>query len=188
MKFPPAFRNVKTRFQTRETARRAVAARANDALNHSKRAIFALHREDPAEAARLLAHANQQFEKCESLFRTFPDLRHEGAYNAALEEHAEALIFSGYLEHGTIKPLEKRLMEPGVYLAGLSDATGEMVRYAMRQAIKGNIKVVEDTTETVEMIITFLLDLDLTGYLRTKFDQAKKNLRSLEQMLYDVRT
>jgi hypothetical protein len=36
-------------------------------------------------------------------------------------------------------------------------------------------------------VVENLLRLDLTGYLRQKFDQAKKNLRQLEQILYDLR-
>ena len=40
--------------------------------------------------------------------------------------------------------------------------------------------------ELVEMVVAFLLVLDLTGPLRNKFDQDKRNLRNLEQMLYEI--
>jgi hypothetical protein len=45
---------------------------------------------------------------------------------------------------------------------------------------------VAQAVDVVGIIIEFMLDLDLTGYLRTKFDQAKKNLSRLEQMTYDL--
>jgi hypothetical protein len=61
-----------------------------------------------------------------------------------------------------------------------------MVRYGVRQVTLGNADVVSHIHETVSMIIEFLLDLDLTGYVRTKFDQAKKNLSRLEEMSYDL--
>lgn len=77
-------------------------------------------------------------------------------------------------------------MEPSVYLAGLCDATGELVRWAVRQVTVGNPKAVAGVHETVAGVVEFLLDLDLTGYLRTKFDQAKKNLSRLEEMTYDL--
>ncbi len=32
-----------------------------------------------------------------------------------------------------------------------------------------------------------LVDLDLTGYLRTKYDQARGHLRKLEQMAYEIK-
>jgi len=61
-----------------------------------------------------------------------------------------------------------------------------MVRYATRQVTLGHRVVVAQVYEVVSMVIEFMLDLDLTGYNRNKFDQAKKNLSRLEQMTYDL--
>ncbi|MBI4435363.1 hypothetical protein HY630_01715 [Candidatus Uhrbacteria bacterium] len=163
-----------------------MAARSNDALSKSKRAIFALHRDDLTEAGGLLAQAEAQFKVIEKTFRTIPELKEEGSYRAALEEYAEAMLFAGYLRTGRIVVLDARANQPAIYLAGLSDATGELVRYATRQVTLGHPEVVREVQEVVSMVIEFMLDLDLTGYLRTKFDQAKKNLSRLEQMTYDL--
>lgn len=160
--------------------------RSNDALSKSKRAIFALHRDDVSSANKLLSHAEVQFVAIEKTFRSLPELKEEGSYRAALEEYAEARIFAGYVKSGGIVKLEPRANVPSIYLAGLADATGEMVRWAARQVTMGNDGVVEDVQEVVAMVIQFMLDLDLTGYLRTKFDQAKNNLSRLEQMTYDL--
>ncbi len=32
-----------------------------------------------------------------------------------------------------------------------------------------------------------LIDFDMTGYLRTKYDQARGHLRKLEQMAYEIK-
>lgn len=77
-------------------------------------------------------------------------------------------------------------MDPLVYLSGLSDTTGEIVRHTLRQVTHGKTDQVIHVRDTVEMVIEFMLDLDATGYLRTKFDQAKGNLKRLEDMLYDL--
>ena len=166
-------------------ARGEVIRESGQALNLSKRAIFALHREDPKAASDLLAEAVTHFEKCEKHFKTFPTLN-EGAYLAGLEEYAEALLFQQYVERRTLGKIEKRAMGVETYLGGLSDATGEIVRYAMRQATKGNMNAVVEAEKIVSRVVEDLLRLDLTGYLRQKFDQAKKNLRQLEQILYDI--
>jgi predicted translin family RNA/ssDNA-binding protein len=137
-------------------------------------------------ADELLAQADVLFTQCEKSFKAFPQLVEEGSYRAALEEYAESLLFRDYLTTGKLGKIDKRASGASIYLAGLSDATGEMVRYATRQVTLGNPEVVAEVTESVTMVIEFMLDLDLTGYLRNKFDQAKKNLGRLEQMTYDL--
>ena len=186
MKRPALFLQIKKQYQTRAQARRDIIGTSNEALSKSKRAIFAFHRDDPSGAEKLLGEARKLFSACEKKFSRFPNLEHEGAYRAALEEYAEALLFQGYLKNGKIGKIDARAMSPGIYLAGLSDTTGEIVRYAVRQVTSGKIKEVKKAQASVEMIIEFMLDLDLTGYHRTKFDQAKKNLRRLEEIIYDV--
>jgi len=172
-------------YHAQAKARGEVIRASSQALNISKRAIFALHRGDTTQAEALLKEASDHFAGCEKLFKTFPSLK-EGAYTAALEEYAEALLFRQYVEKKSMGKIEKRAMTTEVYLGGLSDATGEIVRYAMRQATQGNMKAVSEAEKIVSQVVEDLLRLDLTGYLRQKFDQAKKNLRQLEQILYDI--
>lgn len=186
MKRPSAFAQVAKRYQSQSLVRRELVARSNDALSKSKRAIFALHRNDAASAVRLLSEAAGQFRTIEKSLRSIPQLKDEGSYRAALEEYAEASLFAGFLKSGGIVKLESRVQEPTIYLAGLADATGEMVRYATRQVTLGNRGSVKEVHEVVTMVIEFMLDLDLTGYLRNKFDQAKKNLSRLAEMSYDL--
>jgi len=181
------FRKIGKQYQAREAARRALTARANEALSCSKRAVFALQRGDPKDAQALLQQATRAFASCESLAKKFSALAQEGSYRAALEEYAEACLFAEYLKTGSLGVIDRRAMDADVYLAGLCDATGEIVRYAVRCATSGDAQAVAHAAKTVEGVIVFLLSLDLTGYHRTKFDQAKKNLRQLEQMLYELR-
>lgn len=178
-------RSIRGKYEAHERARRLVAGNGDEAVRRAKKAIFALHRDDRAQADALLAETAKILSSCDASIRAFPDLRGEGPYAAGLEEYAEAQLFAGYVKSGKIGAIDKRTMEAAVYLGGLCDATGEIVRYAMRQATAGNRGEVVEAFEVVEGVITYLLDMDLTGYLRTKFDQAKRNLRSLEQMSYE---
>ena len=186
MKTPPFFQTLKKQHHDKESARREVMAKSNEALSKSKRAIFALHRDDLKASVQLMKEADALFLSCEKIFRTLPSMKEEGAYRAALEEYAEAQLFLLYVQQEEIGKISDRAMDSSIYLGGLSDCTGEIVRYAMRQVTQGNKEEAARARATVEMIIEFLLDLDLTGYLRTKFDQAKKNLRSLEEMMYEL--
>ena len=186
MKRPALFDQIKKQYHAHSKARRELIAVSNDALSKSKRAIFALHRDDVKHAQELLVQAGKQFGQIESSFKKFSELKEEGAYRAALEEYAEAQLFLGYLASKMIVKIDARASEPSIYLAGLSDATGELVRYATRQVTLGHPEVVAEVEVVVRLVIEFILDLDLTGYQRNKFDQAKKNLSRLEQMTYDL--
>ena len=180
------FSKIQKQYLAYAQIRREVIALSNDALSRSKRAIFALHRDDQHTAELLLEQSAQLFAQAEQSMKQAESLRYEGAYRAALEEYAEALLFQQYYQKGTLGSIESRAMDPLVFLAGLSDATGEIVRYTIRQVTQGKTDRVVHARDTVEHIIEFMLELDATGYLRTKFDQAKGNLKRLEDILYDL--
>ena len=177
---------VKKRYVAVSQARRQMFHASNDATAVAKRAIFALHRSDLSAAASLLKEARELIAKAAAQAKNFPELRGQGLYHAALEEFAEALLFENYLAKGDWKNSEALKLDPDIYLGALSDATGELVRYAVRQATSGNVKAVESARETVEATVGFIMELDLTGELRQKGDQAKRNLRTLEEMMYQI--
>jgi len=177
---------IKKRYVAVSQARRHMFHASNDATAIAKRAIFALHREDLPEAAALLKEAGGLISKAAAEAKKYPELRGQGPYHAALEEYAEALLLQNYLAKGDWKNAEALKLDADIFLGALSDATGELVRYAVRQATKGNLKTVEKARETVEATVGFILELDLTGDLRQKGDQAKRNLRTLEEMMYQI--
>ena len=184
-KRPAVFASLQKKYHAHAKARREVIGIANTALSLSKRAIFALHRDDRAGAEKLLEQAEKQFVICDRHIKIFPELK-DGAYKAGIEEYAEALLFIQYLDKGKFGKINERAMTPQAYLAGLSDTTGEIVRYAIRRATKGDRECAKKALVVVESVVEYMLELDLTGYLRTKFDQSKKNLRTLEQVVYDL--
>ncbi|MFH1404604.1 MAG: hypothetical protein ABIH21_00710 [Patescibacteria group bacterium] len=186
MKKPAFFSKLEKEFKSSKSFRGEIIGRSNTALSFSKRAIFALHRNDLTGAKKMLDEAKVLFGKCEKHFVRHPELGYEGAYKAALEEYAEAQIFEGFLKTGKFGLIDKAAMKGDIYIGGLSDATGEVVRYAVRRATERDEDSVKKAHEAVEIAVEVMLNLDLTGYLRQKFDQAKKNLRALEQMLYDL--
>jgi predicted translin family RNA/ssDNA-binding protein len=177
---------IKKRYAACSQARRRIFRASDDATAIAKRAIFALHRDDLVEGRRLLAEAGKLLKIAEAETRKHPELRGAGPFHAGLEEYTEALLFENYLLKGDWKNSEALKMDTDIYLGALSDATGELVRYAVRQATKGNIKAVKEAHAAVEATIGFLLEIDLTGDLRQKGDQAKRNLRTLEEMMYQV--
>jgi predicted translin family RNA/ssDNA-binding protein len=68
----------------------------------------------------------------------------------------------------------------------LADLTGELVRQAVLQSTRKSYQNIEKYREISEEIVGFMLKLYLTGSSRQKFDEAKRNLKRLEEILYDL--
>ncbi|MBI4458303.1 hypothetical protein HY633_05050 [Candidatus Uhrbacteria bacterium] len=180
------FASLKERYAAHERGRREVIGLSAAAQSASKRAIFALHRDDAAGAAKLLAEAAEALAKVRALFDGRSELAEEGSYRAALEEYVEAKLYAGFLENGRVGAIEGEEIDYEIYLGGLSDLTGELVRRQVLVATAGKLDEVRRVKGIVEEIVGRLMEMDLTGYLRNKFDQAKNSLRRAEDVLYEV--
>ncbi len=154
----------------------------------SKRAIFALHRDDAVEANRLLGEAGTSLAAIQKLATKIEGLDEEGSYRAALEEYAEAALYRDFVSAGHVGALEKlpAILDDDAYLGGLADLTGELQRRQVRLATEGKIDDVRRIKEAIEEIVEALLAMDLGGYLRTKFDQSRNSLRRAEEVLYEM--
>lgn len=181
------FQKLGTDYQSYEAERHHLIKESNDALVRAKQAIFSLHRDETAEAQRLIQEAEAIFKNLESKFKKNEKLKYEGAYRAALEEYVEAKLFFGFLTRGRIDSIKEIKVEAESYLGGLCDLTGELVRKSISLATQGKFDQVEKFKIEVELIMKELIKMNLTGYLRTKYDQAKNNLRKIEEVLYEVK-
>ncbi len=165
--------------------RRQIISRSNNVLHDAKRIIFSLHRSDMDRATELLAAVEETLRGLEDQFG-YERLIQEGAYNAAVEEYAEAKFFYLLEKSEKIGEFEKIKVGLDGYLGGLCDLTGELVRKAVNLAAKGERSEVGKTKQLIEDIMAELVEFDMTGYLRTKYDQARGNLRKIEQVWYEI--
>jgi len=134
---------------------------SRDITNLSKKAIFLLHRIalgklEPGQDHEALAKeaAQQGYAKLREVqelysrlrpeLEVYKFLRYQRQVSPGLQEYIEALSFAHYLEKGTLitfDEVQRTLMDPeGVeyfpltvsdYLLGLSDLTGELMRFAI---------------------------------------------------------
>ncbi|MBN2884362.1 hypothetical protein JXE04_00325 [Patescibacteria group bacterium] len=177
---------LKENYGQREKERRQIISRSNDVLFQAKKTIFALQREELKEGEEKIKAMEDLLKKMEKDFG-FIRLREEGAYHAAAEEYVEAKTFAAIISDKNITEIKGIKLGYDSYLGGFCDLIGEMVRYATNRAAKGKYETVAEMKEKGEAIMSNLLDFDLTGYLRTKYDQARGHLRKLEQMAYEIR-
>jgi predicted translin family RNA/ssDNA-binding protein len=181
------FERLKKDFDFYGEERRKLIGVSNEALMRAKQAIFAFHRDDFKSGNALLAEVEKIFLDLEERFKKEEELRYEGAYRAALEEYVEAKFFGGFLEGKKIDFIEGMEIDADSYLGGLCDFTGELVRKAVLSATDRKFQKVDELVAGVRDVIGELIKMNLTGYLRTKYDQAKQNLRRAEEVLYDVK-
>jgi translin len=166
--------------------RRDVIKTSDDALHHAKRAVFALQRQNIAEAEEKLTEAENLLKKAEKMASGSSSTHDEGAYLAALEEFVEASLFYEFVTTGKIGEVKALAISGESYLAGLCDLPGELYRYAIAAATRHDMNMVKQCNDLASDIIGELIEFNLTSYLRNKFDQAKSAAQKLEQVVYEV--
>jgi predicted translin family RNA/ssDNA-binding protein len=166
--------------------RRAIVVRAGEGTSLAKRAIFAFHRDDRVEATALLAKCVVLDEELQQHVAASPLLADEGTYRAFLEEWTEAVLYGRYLDTGGVGAVPGHGVSSEAYLAALADLCGELQRRQVRLASSGNGAGAKAIHADIESVVGAMLGMDLEGYLRTKFDQARNALRRSEEVVYDL--
>jgi len=177
---------LKKDYDKSEIERRRINRGSNPILHDSKRVIFALHRNDFNKAKKSLTEIEKSLIKMEKDFG-FDRLSKEGAYKAATEEFVEAKMFYLVLTNKKIDKIKNISLNLDSYIGGVCDLTGELVRKATNLASQGKMNEVSEIKKLIEEILAELVEFDITGYLRTKYDQAKNNLRKIEQVNYEIK-
>lgn len=163
----------------------ALSDLSGELLRVSKRAIFALQRQDKAESAQRLKKADELLKSGLKIVGKQTSLQNEGVWRAAMEEYAEAYIFNSFLS-GSLKYPPALKNYPDAIYGGLADAAGEMARMSVLSATEGDANNVERAHAITVQIVEHLAMLELTGGLRAKFDQSKSHLRRIEDIRYDL--
>jgi translin len=177
---------LKKSYQANESERRQIISAANNILFEAKKTIFALQRQDFKVAEEKIAGVEKALKNLESRFG-FERLHREGAYKAAAEEYLEGKTLYLAIKNKKIEATKDLHLDYEAYLGGICDMIGELVRYATNQAAKGKFSEVAKIKKMAEDIMGQLIDFDMTGYLRTKYDQSRGHLRKLEQMAYEIK-
>lgn len=178
---------LKGEYEKRESERTQIIGLSGVVLHNSKKIIFALHRNDIQKAEKKLVETEKIFQSLEKKFGCKRILE-EGSYRAGAEEYVEAKMFYLVITGKKIDKIKEVGLDSVIYLGGICDLTGELVRKAINEAADGNFGEVEKMKKIINEIMAELIEFDMVGYLRTKYDQAKNSLRKIEQIDYEIRT
>lgn len=167
-----------------DAARREIIALSAQAQNASKRAIFAVQRDEESAAKALLTEADHLFEAIREKAAVNARLSHEGSYRAALEEYAEARFVAQLAWNRVLTPLEG--LDEETQIGGLCDAAGEAVRLMVIRVTAKRDAEAKEIKARLEALMAGLDAMDYSGYLRTKYDQARGHYRRAEDVMYEL--
>ncbi len=174
-------------YATHRTMRHKLIQVSNSAIREAKQAIFSLHRADKKKAQTQLQAVKKIFVDLQKgLLKKHPELKLQGAYLAALEEYVEAELFYQALTAGKIGEIKGIEIGADQYLGGLADMTGELTRQAVLRATEQDYDTVEKYFQITQEIVGSMIQFDLVGQLRQKYDDTKRNLKRLEGIRYDI--
>ncbi len=181
------FNPLKQLHASRARERRTLQEYAGQILSAAKRSIFATQRNDSKVATSELKTCIEFIKKAKAVVRKFPSLESEGMWRSALEEYAEASLYASVMTNkgiGAVREIADD--DAGTYVGALSDLTGELTRSCVLLATERDLAGVKRLSGLIRDVVAFLLEMDLTGSDRQKFDQAKQNLRKVEEIAFDL--
>jgi len=171
---------------------------SNKIRAQSKKVIALLRRENIKESKKTIKEAEEFFKLINKIIGRNKDLLNQFFYKEAVEEYIEAITFCNFLikpPHQYIgsggKPTKKIpdfiKVRPEEIISGTCDFTGELVRRAITIASPENLKELVLYRKTVENIAQELTKIGFRGKLRQKYDEVERNLRKIEEILYDIK-
>lgn len=183
-----AFAKIRQEIETFDALREEIIAHSRVILKQSKASIYALHRNENTEALAALGKAKQEIGIVNQLLKKEPELASVGAYSEALEEYVEAACYHGFVSKRCLPTPEQLNVPVDVYLPGLCDMVGELVRKAVNSAIAGDSKTALEIKDFVSAIYDELMLFDFRNIpVRKKFDSIKYSLEHLENLALQLK-
>ena len=158
-------------------ARELALKNCRQIIRSSANAIRALHRNETAQADRLLADVRTLIAEAEPPLADHQDIYHAGFFYDAVKEYAEAEITAALLAGRALPVPDDLGLHSIPYLKGLGEAVGEQRRRLLDQLRTGQLAAAEATFADMELIHDLLTSLDypdgMTHGLRRTTDVAR---------------
>ena len=182
------FEDMRKEYHKNDQLREDLIKKSRDLLKVSKQMIYSVHKSDMKKYDSDSKKAAGILSDLKKIISKSPALEFTGAFRSAVEEYAEARIYAGFVKTGKIISYKSLKLDAELYLLGLSDFTGELVRKAVFLAGKGEVDKVIKIKDIVDDIYGEMIGFDLrSGELRKKFDSIKYNLKKLEDLVLDLK-
>jgi len=169
--------SIRAIFETKNAARDATLARSRELIRLCALSIRATHREEFAEAERLLDQTRRAAEEMKAAILEHPDLYYAGYTQDALKEVVEAMAVYAMVRGRPLPAPGDVGVPEAAYLNGLAEAASEMRRHALDVIRHDRNEEAERLLAAMDDIYGELVTMDfpdaITGGLRRTTDQLR---------------
>jgi len=173
----PIMERVRAVFADKHGARELALPLCREALRHSANAIRAVHREEFAEAERLIERAGTLLGAAKGGLRDHRDIYHAGFVHDAQKEYVEACATLAVIAGRPLPTPEALDVELAAYLNGMGEAVGELRRHLLDKLRGGDVEHCEAVLAAMDDIYSVLVTVDypdaMTGGLRRTTDSVR---------------
>lgn len=168
---------IRAELEKKDGAREKVLPLCRELIRYASITIRAIHRQEFAEAKKLLGEAQQVRESLEQALTECDEFRYHGFVRDAQKEYTEAnAVFALVTGQPLPDPDDLRVDYAG-YLNGLGDTVGELRRYLLDSMRHGDLSRGEELLSAMDDIYTTLVTMDfpdaITGGLRHTTDNVR---------------
>lgn len=152
----------------------------------SKHIIANLRRDHVKDASKLVQDVEKLIKRGISDAGSTVTLPAEGFYREAIEEYVEAKVYYAFVTKKELSFPKYISLSFWDLLGGWSDFTGELVRRAISLAHEKDISEIKKLKDVTERVVEQMTQVSFSGKLRNKYDATERNLKRLEEILYEL--
>jgi translin len=166
---------IRQTLSARDAAREGVIPRCREVIRQCGNAIRAVHRQEFAQAARLLKSARALLAEVEPI--ASDEVGSAGLVRDAQKEFAEGSITLALVTGKHLPDPDELGIDCVAYLNGLGEAVGELRRYLLDSMRRGDLSRGEELLSAMDDIYNVLVTMDfpdaITGGLRRTTDMVR---------------
>jgi len=151
--------NIHSYFAAEDEAREKALHLCRQVIQHSARAIRALHRQEQDKAKQLLNSARKLVQNINHDLSEHAELLHSGFVHDAQKEFSEAYITLALINKEALPKPEKLGVSYAAYLNGLGEAVGELRRYVLDSLRRGDFSRCEELLTMMDSIYGVLMTM-----------------------------
>jgi translin len=168
---------IRQSFLGKDAAREKALPLCREVIRHCSNAIRAVHRQEFSQAKELLKSARNLLDKIEQTAAEHNELSYTGLFRDAQKEFAEGSITLALITGKRFPTPDELRVDYAAYLNGLGEAVGELRRYLLDSARRGDLSRGEELLSVMDDIYSTLFAMDfpeaITGGLRHTTDMIR---------------